>query len=314
MTFDGPVPVTVVIITRDRRAEVLATIPRLLALPERPPVIVVDNASGDTTAAAVRARFPMVRVVRLDRNLAAAGRNVGARLACTPYVAFADDDSWWRPGALARAARVLDQHPDVAVVAAHIRIEPDGRDDPVCVAMERSPLLPPPGLSGRTVLGFVACAAVARVDPFLAVGGFDARFGVGGEEALTAIDLAAAGWAICYVPDLVAHHAPSIARDHEQRASNVARNDLWTAWLRRPLPVAWRATARLAARALRDRAARRGLLQALRGAPSVLRTRRPLPRHVEANLQLVERGCCGTDSCRRRERGAHSRTWRTAER
>jgi hypothetical protein len=42
-----PVPVTVVIATRDRRDELLTTLGHLRALPERPPVIVVDNGSTD---------------------------------------------------------------------------------------------------------------------------------------------------------------------------------------------------------------------------------------------------------------------------
>ncbi|HEU4346617.1 MAG TPA: glycosyltransferase, partial [Actinoplanes sp.] len=61
-----PAPaVTVVVITRNRRAGLLRTLRRLADLPERPPVIVVDNGSEDGTAAAVRAAFPAVEVVPL---------------------------------------------------------------------------------------------------------------------------------------------------------------------------------------------------------------------------------------------------------
>ena len=87
-----PDRVTVVIATRNRRPELLRTLGRLRDLPERPPVIVVDNASADDSPAAVRDRFPAVTLRVLPRNAGAAARNVGVALAATPYVAFSDDD------------------------------------------------------------------------------------------------------------------------------------------------------------------------------------------------------------------------------
>ena len=88
--------VAVVIATRDRRAALEAVLPRLLALPERPRVVVADNASTDGTPHAV-ARFPGVVLLPLGENRGAAARTAGARAVRTPYVAFSDDDSWWRP-------------------------------------------------------------------------------------------------------------------------------------------------------------------------------------------------------------------------
>lgn len=99
--------VTVVIATRDRVAELRRTLAVLTALPEGPAVIVVDNGSRDGTARAVRGEFPGVTLIRNRRNRKAAARNQGVRRAATPYVAFSDDDSWWDPGALARACDLL---------------------------------------------------------------------------------------------------------------------------------------------------------------------------------------------------------------
>ena len=48
----------VVVITHDRRDELLRTLRRLEELPERPHVVVVDNASTDGTAGAVRTQRP----------------------------------------------------------------------------------------------------------------------------------------------------------------------------------------------------------------------------------------------------------------
>src|SRR4051794_15348603 len=52
--------VTVVVITRDRADQLARSLSRLVALQERPHVIVVDNASRDDTVAMVRRSFPEV--------------------------------------------------------------------------------------------------------------------------------------------------------------------------------------------------------------------------------------------------------------
>ncbi|HEY8042982.1 MAG TPA: glycosyltransferase family 2 protein, partial [Streptosporangiaceae bacterium] len=98
---------TVVIATRNRGPELGRTLERLASLPERPPVVVVDNGSDDGTAAMVRHRFPRAELIALRRNRGAWARNLGVLRARTPLIALADDDSWWAPGALATAAAVL---------------------------------------------------------------------------------------------------------------------------------------------------------------------------------------------------------------
>lgn len=115
---------TVVVITHNRRDDLMHTLDRLAELPERPPVIVVDNASQDGSAEAVRRRHPHVRLLEPGRNLGAVGRNLAARLVSTPYIAFCDDDSWWDPGSLAGAADLLDAHPRLAAVTARILVHP----------------------------------------------------------------------------------------------------------------------------------------------------------------------------------------------
>ncbi len=69
---------TVVLITRNRRGELLRTLDRMTSLPERPPIIVVDNASSDRSAEAA-GRYPGVRVIKARENLGAVARNFGVR-------------------------------------------------------------------------------------------------------------------------------------------------------------------------------------------------------------------------------------------
>jgi GT2 family glycosyltransferase len=283
----SPAPVAVVIATRNRGPELLGTLARLRALHEQPPIVVIDNGSTDGTAELVRAHCPGVQVVGLRRNHGAAARTIGARLLDSPYVAFSDDDSWWAPGALSRAVDLLNRHPRLAVVAARVLVGPDRRLDPVCQEMAHSPLPPADDLPGPPVLGFIACGAVVRRAAFLEVGGFDVRLGVGGEEELLAVDLAARGWGLAYVDGVVAHHHPSPSRDPSGRRRVQVRNALWSAWLRRPLGGAARQTAHLAALAMHQPGAWSGMLLALLGLPWVLRERRPVPRELEAALRTL---------------------------
>lgn len=279
--------VTVVMITYNRREQADRTLGILRRLPERPRIIVVDNASTDGTAARIREAHPGVDLIEADANLGAAGRNLGVRAATTPYVAFSDDDSWWAPGALARAADVLDAHPDLAVLAGHILVGPDERDDPICAELAASPLPTGPDAPGPSILGFLAGMSVVRRDAYLAVGGFDADVMIGGEEEWMAADLAAAGWNLAYVPEVVAHHHAAW-RDPDARRRVGIRNTLWFNWARRAPDAAARRTATVLRGAPRDRITALAVLDALRGLPKVARMRRRLPEHVEAGFRLLE--------------------------
>jgi GT2 family glycosyltransferase len=281
----------VVIATRDRAASLLAVLQRLRALPEGPPVVVVDNGSTDGTPEAVRAAAPEVVVLEAGRNLGAAARTLGARALDTPYVAFNDDDSWWAPGALRRAAELLDAHPRVGLLAARVLVGPAGRLDPTCAAMARSPL-PRDALPGPGVLGFVACGAVVRRTAYLEVGGFDERYGIGGEERRLALDLAAAGWGLAYADELVVHHVPDAGgAPRSGRLRRQARNDLWSAWLRRPPAAALRESALVLARLARREpaTAAQAAADALGGARWVARERRVVPPLVEQGLRAIDR-------------------------
>ena len=280
--------IAVVVITHQRRDELVTAVERLLALPERPHVVVVDNGSTDGTAAAVRSRFPQVELVASPENLGATGRNVGVARVDTPYVAFCDDDTWWEPGALRTAADVLDAHPRLAVLTARILVEPGGREDPIVAELRDSPVRGADWLPGPALGSFLAGASVVRREAFAEVGGFSERLWLGGEEELLAGDLAAAGWELCYLPQLTVHHQASRARDPHRRRRDGIRNTLWTTWLRRPVRPALRRTAHLLLTLPRDRVTAQGLVAAVRGAPWVLRERRVLPPHAEARFAALD--------------------------
>jgi GT2 family glycosyltransferase len=278
---------TVVVLTHNRAGGLRHTLRQTLGLPDQPAIIVVDNASADGTARLVGDEFPGVTLLHSDRNIGAAARNLGVRHASTPYVAFCDDDSWWAEGSLEAALAVLDAHARLAAVCARILLGPEQREDPVCGLMAASPL-PSQGLPGPALLGFIACAVVFRREAYLAAGGYEAHFFVGGEEALLTLHLVSLGWHVVYLHHLTVHHHPSPQRDRAERHRIVARNAIWVAWLRLPLSSAVAETWRMTRYARRHRVLRGTLGSALRELPWLLRKRQVVTRELDTWYRMLQ--------------------------
>lgn len=292
---------SVVLITWNRRTEVLRTLRRLVAMPGQPAICVVDNGSTDGTAGAIAAHFPTVRLLHLPGNRGAAARNDGVRAVATPYVAFCDDDTWWAPGSLARGVELLEAHPRLAAITARVLVSPGQRDDPTNALMAASPLPREAGIGSVTpVAGLLAGACIMRREAFVEAGGYEARFFLGSEERLLAIDLMTAGWVLGWSPELIVHHVPSLQRDARMRHRLQLRNALWCAWLRRPVASAWRESARLL-REAEGRPRWPALRQALAGLPWVLFRRRVVPERVDAALRLVEQAPLPAPAARRKK-------------
>lgn len=286
--------IAVVMITHNRRQEALASLERLSRLDERPQIVVVDNGSSDGSSEAIAEAFPEVQLVRTEQNLGAAGRNLGVQAAEAPYVALCDDDVWWAPGALGKAADLFDAHSRLAVITGKVLVGEEETVDPVCLEMEQSPLAAEPELPGRPILGFLAGASAVRRDAFIECGGFDRRLFLGGEERWLAAELACRGWRLRYVPEILVHHWPSTLRDAHRRRWHEVRNAIWFAWRRRPVRSALRETL-AALRSADATVAVRAIVAALVGMPWVLRERRVLPDAVERGLELLEaRAAAGT--------------------
>ena len=210
---------------------------------------------------------------------------MGVRRVDAEFVAFADDDSWWAPGALTAAAEILAAHPDIAVVNARILVGPEHRLDGACEVMARSPLPRPVGARWPSLLGFVACGAMVRRAPFLAVGGFDDVVRFPGEEERVALDLVARGWRIVYAENVVVHHHPSPRRHSpDSRVAAIHRASVLTALLRLSWPRVWK---RMQAATRSGPAGRRGVLHALRDGPAALRRRRVTPEPVQVIMDQL---------------------------
>lgn len=282
----GAARLTVVVLTYNRADQVLDTLARLAALPERIRIVVVDNASCDGTAARIAASFPFVELVISPDNIGAAGRNLGVARVTTEYIAFCDDDTWWSPGSLSRAVRILDAAPRVAVLNARVVVGEHGASDETCERMRASPLQSA-GLPGPALIGYMAGACVFRTVVFRQVGGYEPKLFIGGEETLVSLDVLTRGHEIVYADELVLHHHPSPLRDSAQRRRLLARNAAWVAWLRLPLAEALRATGR-ALRVMRAEGSMpRDLPALVAGIAWALRRRSVVPARVQDMRRIV---------------------------
>ncbi|WP_433703178.1 glycosyltransferase family 2 protein [Prescottella equi] len=279
---------TVVVITYNRRDELRRTLRAMTSLPDAAPIVLADNGLSDGSAAMAEAEFPDVTVVRLPRNLGATARNIAVEQVSTPYVAFCDDDTVWQPGALTTAADVLDEYPGLATVTGRCLVEPTLTEDPLTPELRNSPVPGPDWMPGPTLLGIMAGLTMIRRRAFHEVGGFEPRMWLGGEEELLALDLAAAGWWMCWREDVVIHHRPSTSRDARRRRQLGIRNTLWTLWLRRPVRSALRRSTQIVRSAPADRYTALAVLEAVRSLAWVVRNRVVVPSRVESGLLALE--------------------------
>ena len=126
--------VSIIIVTwnvRDLVLDCLASLPAA-AGDVRYETVLVDNASSDGTAAAVRARFPDVTVIANERNVGfPAANNQALPHARGRHVLYLNPDTVVHPGTLQACVAALDADPTIGMVGCRL-VEADGRPQYVC--------------------------------------------------------------------------------------------------------------------------------------------------------------------------------------
>src|SRR5687767_12374304 len=84
-------------------------------------IVVVDNASQDGSAEAVRSRFPSVSVIDAPNRGYGAGANVGIAATNHEYVLILNPDTVVPLGTISTLSDYLDVHPDVGLVGPRLR-------------------------------------------------------------------------------------------------------------------------------------------------------------------------------------------------
>jgi len=203
--------------TREMTLDCLRTLERAVA-GIASEVIVVDNASSDGSAAAIRAAFPQVQVLESGRNAGfGAANNLGMRAARGGYFLLLNSDAFPEPGAIAALLAALQAQPGIGVAGPRT-LNPDGSLQISCYRFT-SPLHAwqenlwlSRGYSRwahdtRREVEFVigACLLVRRA-VFAQVGGFDERFFMYSEEADWQRRIWDAGWKVLFVPEARVMH------------------------------------------------------------------------------------------------------------
>jgi GT2 family glycosyltransferase len=147
-------------------------------------VLVVDNGSADSAMGGVRANFPGVMIIRLERNAGySRAINLAARQAAGEALVLVNDDCVCGPGFVQAIVAKLDPPLGVTMVAGVMRESRDpSRIDTAGMEIDRTLLAfdylngEPEDCLDRGVpdpMGPSGAAAAFDRDAFLSVGGFD---------------------------------------------------------------------------------------------------------------------------------------------
>ncbi|WP_394360658.1 glycosyltransferase [Amycolatopsis sp. SB7-3] len=215
-------PVVSVIVVNYRGAADTVTCLRALAEHDYPnlEVICVDNASGGTDVAEIKAAAPGVKLVESPVNSGfAGGCNLGARHATGRVLAFLNNDARPAPGWVGAAVAELRAQPTVAAVASKV-LDWDGTGTDFVDAgltwfgmgykrHAGSPLADVPAAEheiAKDVLFATGSAMFVRAGVFAELGGFDERFFMFYEDVDLGWRLNLRGWRVRYVPESLTYH------------------------------------------------------------------------------------------------------------
>ena len=216
-------------------------------------VVVVDNASTDGSADAVRQQFPAAEVIASEINGGFSyGNNLGLRHlgfraagdvdADAPrYALLLNPDTEVEPGSLAGMTRYMDAHPEVGVAGPKL-VLPDGSLDLACrrsfptpaVAFYRfsglAKLFPKSPRFARYNMTFVDVDQELEVDSVVGaymqvrreaierVGLLDETFFMYGEDLDWAFRVKNAGWKVMYHPQVTVKHVKRAASRRSKKA------------------------------------------------------------------------------------------------
>jgi O-antigen biosynthesis protein len=165
-------------------------------------VIVVDDGSTDDTAE-VAAEYDVRLIRTVNRGLSRA-RNTGLAAAGGEIVAYIDDDAFPDPDWLTYLAAAFEETEHVGVGGPNLP-PPDEGEVARCVA--RAPGGPIHVLLSDTEAEHLpGCNMAFRTESLRAIGGFDERFRVAGDDVDVCWRLQAEGWTLGFSPGAVVWH------------------------------------------------------------------------------------------------------------
>jgi GT2 family glycosyltransferase len=274
-------------------------------------VIVVDNASSDSSLQQASELLARVEVIRLATNVGFARANNVAAAAAPDCDALAllNPDAFADPGWLAALVNAADREPGFSAFASQMRLASDptvldGAGDSYHVsgrAWRNGHGAPMASWPSEDVEVFAPCAAAAlyRRAAFESVGGFDERYFCYFEDVDLGFRLRLKGHRTLYVHSAVVHHVSSGVGGYRSDFATYhgERNMVWTFFKDMPNPLFWRYLPQhivlnlmsLAYYPLRKqgRVVLKAKLDALRGMPEALLQRRTIQRERRVDAEAI---------------------------
>jgi N-acetylglucosaminyl-diphospho-decaprenol L-rhamnosyltransferase len=189
-------------------------------------ILVLDNASDDGSAEAVRALGGEIRLIALDQRTGKAENDSTLmREARGRYCLLLNEDSELRPGAAAALIAALDADPKAAAATAQL-LDSDGHPVPSAwrfpgvrtaaigaLFLHRRVTVQSKGSETRRVEWAQSSALLVRREAAAEVGYMDPDFFVYYDECDFAKRLAEAGWHSLFVPGAAAVHHDQLSTD-----------------------------------------------------------------------------------------------------
>lgn len=244
------VDLSVIIVTYNSRGLTLACVASVLAEQARggpqTELIVVDNASTDGTADALRELAPGANVLVQGSNLGfARGNNVGLAAARGRYLLLLNSDTEVRAGALAALVAFMDSHAESGACGPMLlnpdgTLQPSGRDLPTLGSLfadmtklhrlRRRNLYAQVGRDYGEVAAvgeLSAAALLVRRTVYEQVGGLDPAFFAYYEDVDWCKRIGDAGYRIYYVPAArIMHHWQGTSRQVSELAYAAGHDSL----------------------------------------------------------------------------------------
>ncbi|MDB5249661.1 MAG: glycosyltransferase [Segetibacter sp.] len=151
-----------VIVNYNRKSELLMTLSKTVELiannATEYEIVVVDNASTDGSADAVKVQFPTVVLIENPVNTGAPAWNLGFARAKGDYFIILDDDSHIEEG-LEDAIEYLEKNREVGILALNVVSGPYTSDRWGWK-------------DGQDIAGFIGCGAIFRKETYRKIGGY----------------------------------------------------------------------------------------------------------------------------------------------
>jgi len=221
---------SIMIVTRNRCADLQTTCRRLVKLQPQPKeVLICADGCTDASVKMIKAEFPQFQLIENEPALGSvATRHRLLTMATGDIVVSLDDDSYPADNDFfSKLPDAFAAHPEAAVITFP-ELRNGGISAPATISRS---------LSGHYVSAYPNCAAAMRRDVYLKTGGYPGFFFHGYEEPDYALQCYAAGYAVWFEPSLtIRHHQAAANRSPFRFHQSNARNEIWSVWLRCPWP------------------------------------------------------------------------------